>query len=103
MYTNPEAFKAVMKFLEVVAPSNSQEVPGLNEAIFAIFRKNTSELVLNKIIFVVSNGASVKCSKNSQLIRLLQEVFPWISFIWCFSHRVMLTLKVALNNFIETN
>ena len=54
-----------MKFLEVVAPCNSQDVPGLKQAIFAVFRKNMLELILNKIVFFVSDGASVKCGKNS--------------------------------------
>ena len=102
IYTDPETFKPTMKFLEVVAPSNSQNVPGLNQAISAMFRKNILALVLNKI-FLASDGASVNCGNNSRLIRLLQEVLPWIFFIWCFSHRVKLTLKDALNNFIETN
>ena len=103
IYTDPETFKPSMKFLEVVAPSISQHVPGLSQAIFAIFRKNILELVLNKITFLVSNGASVNYSRNSRLIRLLQEDLPWISFIWCFNHQVKLSLKDALNNFIKTN
>ena len=92
-----------MKFFEVLAPSNSQDVPGLKQAMSAMFRKNILALVLNKIVFLVSDGASVNCGNNSRLIRLLQEVLPWIFFIWCFSHQVKLTLKDALNNFIETN
>ena len=34
-------------------------------------------------------------------IRLLEEDFPWISFLWCFSHRLELALKDALKEFIE--
>ena len=34
-------------------------------------------------------------------IRLLQEYFPWISFIWCFSHQLELALKDALKEFIK--
>ena len=32
---------------------------------------------------------------------LLQEDFPWISFIWSFSHQLGLALKDALKEFIE--
>ena len=31
----------------------------------------------------------------------MQEDFPWISFIWCFSHQLELALKDALKEFIE--
>ena len=31
----------------------------------------------------------------------MQEDFPWISFIWCFSHRLELALKHALKEFNE--
>ena len=92
-----------MKFLEVVAPSNSEDVCDLKQAILSLFTKNLLEFVLSKIVFLMSDGPSVNCGNNSRLSTLLQEVLPWIFFIWCFSHRVKLTLKDALNNFIETN
>ena len=47
IYTDLETFKLTVKFLEVVVPSNSQDVPALNQAIFAMFRKNILELILN--------------------------------------------------------
>ena len=58
------------------------------------------ESVLSKIVFLFSDGASVN-GKDSGLIRLLQEDFPWISFIWCFTHRLELALKDALKEFIK--
>ena len=60
------------------------------------------ELVLKKIILLASDGASVNYDKDSQLIRLIARGFPWISFIWYFSHRLKLALTDALNDFIET-
>ena len=59
------------------------------------------ESVLSKIVFLFSDGASVN-GKDSGLIRLLQEDFPWISFIWCFSQRLKLALKDALKKRIES-
>ena len=90
-----------MKFFKVVAPADSQDTPGLNNTIFATFYKHSLQSVLSKIVFLSSDGVSVNCSKHSGLIRLLQEDFPWISFIWCFSHRLELSLKDALKEFIE--
>ena len=75
-----------MKFFEVVAPADSQDAPGLKNAIFATFHKHSPESFLSKIVFLSSDGASVNSGKDSGLIRLLQEDFPWISFIWCFTH-----------------
>ena len=90
-----------MKFFEVVAPTDSQNAPGLKNAYFATFHKLSLESVLSKIVFLSSDGASVNSSKDSDLIRLLQEDFPWIFFIWCFIHRLELALKDALKEFIE--
>ena len=71
IYTDPETFKPTIKFAEVTASSYNQDAPCLKQAIFAIFRKNMLELVLKKIVFLASDGASVNCGKNSQLIRLI--------------------------------
>ena len=51
-------------------------------------------------MFLSSDGASVNSRKHSGLIRLIQE-FPWVSFIWCFSHRFELVLKDSLKSFID--
>ena len=53
------------------------------------------------MVFLGSDGASVNSIKNSGLIKLFQEELPWSSFIWCFSHRLELALKDALNEFME--
>ena len=90
-----------MKFFEVVAPADSQDTPCLKNAIFATFHKHSLESVLSKIVFLSPDGAFVNSGKDSGLIRLLQEDFPWISFIWCFSHRLELALKDASKEFIE--
>ena len=74
-----------MKFFEIVAPADSQDAPRLKNAILATFHKHSLECVLRKIAFLSSDGASVNSSKDSGLISLLQD-FPWISFIWHFSH-----------------
>ena len=70
-----------MTFFEVVASADSQDAPGLKNAIFATFLKHSLESVLSKIVFLSSDGASVNSGKDSRLIRLLEEDFPWISFI----------------------
>ena len=65
------------------------------------FKENSLELVLEKIDFLSSDGASVNCGKNSGVIKSLEEEYSWISFIWCFSHTLELTLKDALKQYME--
>ena len=64
------------------------------------FKENSLELALEKIV-LSSDGASVKCGKNSGVIKLLEEEYPGISFNWCFSHRLELALKHALKEYME--
>ena len=90
-----------MKFFEVVAPADSQDTSFLKNAILATFYKHSLECVLSKIVFLSSDGASVNSGKDSGLIRLSQEDFSGISFIWCFSHQLELALKDALKEFME--
>ena len=71
IFTDPETFKPTMKFFKVVTPADSQDAPGLKNAIFATFHKNSLESVLSKTVFLSSDGASVNISKDSGLIRLL--------------------------------
>ena len=53
------------------------------------------------MVFLGSDGVSVNSGKNSGLIKLFQEELPSLSFIWCFSHRLELALKDALNDCME--
>ena len=101
IFVDPETFKPTIEFLEVVMPSDSQDAPGLKDAITATFKKHSLESVLKKMVFLGSDGASVNSGKNSGLIKLFQEELPWLSFIWCFSHWLDLGLKDALNNYME--
>ena len=52
-------------------------------------------------MFLSSDVAPVNCGSKPGLIKLFQEDYPWLSFIWCFSHRLELSLKDALKEFIE--
>ena len=65
------------------------------------FKENSLELALEKIDFLSSDGASVNCGKNSDVIKLLEEEYPWMAFIWCFSHRLELAQKDALKEYVE--
>ena len=101
IFTDPETFKPTLTFFEVIAPQDSQDAAGLKQSIIDAFSKHSLEHLLEKIVFLSSDGASVNCGNNSGLIKLFQEDYEWISFIWCFSHRLELAIKDALKEFIE--
>ena len=101
IFVDLETFKPTIKFLEAVTPSDSQDALGLKEAITATFKKHLLESILEKMVFLGSDGVSVNSGKNSGLIKLFQEELPWLSFIWCFSHQLALALKDALNDYME--
>ena len=84
-FADPEAGKATLAFFKVIAPSKSQDAPGLKKAIIGTFKRNSLESVIEKIAFLSSDGASVNFGRHSELIKLIQEDYPWVSFVWCFS------------------
>ena len=91
VFTDPETHLPTMTFFEVVAPEESRYAPSLKQAIIQAFKEHSLESMLSKLVFIF----------KSALIKLFQEDYPWISFIWCFSHRLDLSLKDALTEFIE--
>ena len=56
----PKQIFQLQSFFEIAAPENSQDAPSLKEATISV---------------IVNSGF------NSGLIRLLQEDYPWLSFI----------------------
>ena len=72
----------VLKFFHIIVPSVSQDAPGLKQAITDSFNENSLESALGKMV-------------------LFQKDYPWIYFIWCFSHRLELALKDALKEYME--
>ena len=101
-YCNPKIFESCSKYSHLGSPKDSQDAPGLKQCIFDTFKEDKVGDLIPKIKFLSSDGASVNSGKHSGLIRLIQEELPWVSFIWCFSHRLELTLKDSLKSFIDS-
>ena len=98
---DPDTNLAVINFFEIAAPENSQDAPGLKEAIISGFSRYGLDSALKNMVFLSSDVASVNNGSNSRLIRLFQEDCPWLAFVWCFNHRLELSLKDALSKFLE--
>ena len=91
-----------MKFLDIAVPENSQDAPGLKEAIISAFTRHRLSSSLKKMVFLSSDGPSVNGGSDAGFIRLFQEDYPWLSLIWCLSHRLELLLKDTLSEFFES-
>ena len=80
--------------------TESQDAPGLKAAIETALKSHELN-VIDKLMFLASDGASVNSGLKSGLITLLKEEHPWVSFIWCVPHWLELALKDSLNDFIK--
>ena len=101
IYVDPDTDLPVMNSFETTAPENCQDAPGLKEVIISAFSRHDLDSALKKMVFLLSNGASVNSRSNFGLIRLLQEDNAWLAFLWCFSHTYELSLKDTLFEFLE--
>ena len=101
MFRDPDTLLPVLKFFNIATPELSQDAVGLKEAIKNAFKEKNLESVLDKMVFLSSDGASINSGKKSGLIRMFQEDYEWICFIWCFSHRLELALKDSLEEFFD--
>ena len=102
VFLDPGNFEPHLTFLTVAELNDSQEDKGLKRALFKSFEDHNIEVILNKTVYLASHGVSVNGGGlNFGLITLIKQDFDWVSFIWCFSHRLGLRLKDSLKNFIK--
>ena len=92
IYVDPDTYLPVMNFFEIAAPENSQDATGLKKLFILAFSRHGLDSALKKTFFMSSDGA----------IRLLQKDYPWLAFVWGFSHGFELSLKDALLEFLKT-
>ena len=83
-----------MNLLAILCDGSTDKSITEQEVVYVILTDS------EKIVFLSSDGASVNCG-NSGLIKLFQEDYPSISFIWCFSHELELAIKDALKEYME--
>ena len=98
-FIDPDTMEPTLSFFECLRLENSQDAKGIFDAIKAAFEKHNLLLLLEKLIFLSSDGASVNSGKKSGLVSLFREQNEWVTFIWCFSHHIELALKEALKEY----
>lgn len=88
MFCDPDMLEPVLSFL------SSKDLPnlgvdGIKSATDAAFNDISMPQLANKIVFHVSDVASV----NSSIKKGQETGVPWIVFVWWLFHRVELTIK----------
>ena len=73
---DPYITLSMMNFFEIAAPENSQDAPGLKEAIISAFSRHGLDSAYKKMVFLSPDGASVNSGSKFELIRLFQEDYP---------------------------
>ena len=96
-FLNLDTMKPTFSFFECLRLEEDQDANF--DAIKAAFEKHNLSSLLEKLIFLSSDGASVNSGKKSGLVSLFREQNEWITFIWCFHHRLEFTLKDALKEY----
>ena len=85
-----------LEFFECLGLGSSQDATGIFDAMISAFQKPDLSSLLQKVIFLSSDGALINSGHESGLIFLLHEDQEWVTFIWCFSDHLGLTLKDGL-------
>ena len=62
-FLDPDTCLPVIKFFSVIVPE-SQDAVGINNVIVSYFEQHRLTDVIEKIIFIGSDGASVNCGKT---------------------------------------
>ena len=56
---------------------------------------------IQKIVFFGSDGTNTNSGLKTGLTTKLKDDISWIQFIWCVSHRLELSMKDALKEFMK--
>ena len=98
---DPDTIEPTLTFFECLGLESSQDASGILDAIKVAFEKFNLSSLLDKVVFLSSDGASVNSGNKSGLISLFHEQNECMTFIWCFSHRLELALKDSLKDYIS--
>ena len=64
MFLDPDALKPVLSFIEVIALDESHDATGLKNAFIDVFKCNNLNSIINKIVFLSSDGAKCQLWKR---------------------------------------
>ena len=79
MFVDPDTMESKLIFFECLGLESSQDAGGVLDAIKAAFEQHKLSSIMDKIILLSSNGASVNSGKKSGLIALLSLFLEFLS------------------------
>ena len=71
-FLDPDNFEPHLTFFTVTELNKSQDAQGLKRALFNFFDDHAIDSILNKMVFLASNRASVNRGLSADLITLLK-------------------------------
>ena len=96
VFVDPDTFFPCCTFFALKEPV-SQDAKGIKSTIEMAFKERGLTSILEKLVFLSSDGTATNSGLVNGLIALFKKDMPWVAFVWCFSHRLELSLKDALS------
>ena len=82
MFVDPDTHKPTLAFFEFLEMDDfNQTAVGMMEAIKCSFERNKLSNLLDKLIYLSADGASVNSGRESGLIAQLQAEHEWVLFV----------------------
>ena len=95
---DPDTLQQTLLFL-YVKDLPSQDADGIVKAIKSSFSIHDLHHLLQKMVFIASDEASVNSGAKGEIAAKFreEEELSWLSFIWCLSHRLELAISDSLH------
>ena len=100
LFVDPDTFSPTISFFSL-RNVPSQDAKGVYCAITKAFSDEGMEYLLQRTVFLASDGASVNTGLKNGLISLIRKETPWVGFVWCLARRLELALKDSLKEWME--
>ena len=78
-FVDPDTTEPTLTFFECLGLEDSQDANDIFEGIKKAFEKRNLLALLDKLIFLSADGASVTSGKKSGLISLFREEKEWVT------------------------
>ena len=100
MFVEPFEFEPTLSFIALKDVS-SEDADGIKSAIMKAFDDIGMPQLKDRIVFLVSDGASVNSGiKTGLATKFREDGIDWLVFVWCLSHRLQLALKGSLDDLL---
>ena len=102
-FMDPDMFQPTLSFL-YLNDLPRQDTDGIVKAIKSVFSIHDLHHLLQKMVFIASDGASVNSGLKGGIAAKFREVeeLSWLSFIWCLLHRLEPAISDSLHEHLSS-